>query len=202
MKMDRYKLVRQHPVLATMWDDLKAKPIIPPKAAKQPESITRQLKPFQLEGLNWMREQEKTDYKGGLLGDEMGMGKTIQAVSLIMSDFPQREPTLVIVPPVALMQWVSEIKVCFFVSTCSILRSQFLQEYTNGKLKVLVYHNSDSKVKKLTEADLREYNVIMISCRCYKTSKARRNGADCYKTPAWSRFTASRRKAGLEVVEP
>ncbi|KAJ5218271.1 DNA repair protein RAD16 [Penicillium cinerascens] len=146
MQTDRKKLEKNHPIITTMWDDLKARPIIPAKEAKQPESITRKLKPFQLEGLNWMMEQEKTDYRGGLLGDEMGMGKTIQAVSLIMSDFPQHDPTLVLVPPVALMQWVSEIK-----------------EYTDGKLKVLVYHNSDSKVKKLTQADLRKYDVIMIS---------------------------------------
>ncbi|KAJ5946215.1 DNA repair protein RAD16 [Penicillium verhagenii] len=143
---DRKKLEKQHPIIKTMWDDLKAEPKIAPKQAKQPESITRKLKPFQLEGLNWMMEQEKTAYKGGLLGDEMGMGKTIQAVSLIMSDFPQPNPTLVLVPPVALMQWVSEIK-----------------EYTDGKLKVLVYHGSDSKVKKLTVSDIRKYDVIMIS---------------------------------------
>lgn len=111
MKADRKKLEKKHPIILTMWDDLKATPLIPAKEAKQPESITRKLKPFQLEGLNWMMEQEKTDYRGGLLGDEMGMGKTIQAVSLIMSDFPQPNPTLVLVPPVALMQWVSEIKV-------------------------------------------------------------------------------------------
>ncbi|CEJ57547.1 Putative Adenosinetriphosphatase [Penicillium brasilianum] len=146
MLADRKKLEKKHPEIVTMWDKLKATPTITPKAAQQPESITRKLKPFQLEGLNWMMEQEKTQYRGGLLGDEMGMGKTIQAVSLIMSDFPQPEPTLVIVPPVALMQWVSEIKA-----------------YTNGKLKVCVYHNSDSKVKKLSRADLRKYNVIMIS---------------------------------------
>ncbi|OQE34598.1 hypothetical protein PENCOP_c017G01089 [Penicillium coprophilum] len=143
---DRKNLVRKHPTIGTMWDVLKAQPIIQPKEAKQPASITRKLKPFQLEGLNWMIAQEKTQYKGGLLGDEMGMGKTIQAVSLIMSDFPQPDPTLVLVPPVALMQWVSEIK-----------------EYTNGKLKVLVYHNSDAKVKRLTPAEIRKYDVIMIS---------------------------------------
>lgn len=102
-----------------MWDELKARPTIPTKAAPQPQSITRTLKPFQLEGLNWMMEQEKTDYRGGLLGDEMGMGKTIQAVSLIMSDFPRPNPTLVIVPPVALMQWVSEIKVCILAQSTS-----------------------------------------------------------------------------------
>ncbi|KAJ6103283.1 DNA repair protein RAD16 [Penicillium sp. IBT 16267x] len=143
---DRKKLEKQHPTISTMWDDLKAQPIITPKQAKQPESINRKLKPFQLEGLNWMMEQEKTAYHGGLLGDEMGMGKTIQAVSLIMSDYPQPDPTLVLVPPVALMQWVSEIK-----------------EYTDGKLNVLVYHGSDSKVRKLTPTDLRKYDVIMIS---------------------------------------
>ncbi|KAJ5547051.1 DNA repair protein RAD16 [Penicillium frequentans] len=143
---DRKKLEKQHPTISTMWDDLKAQPIIAPKQAKQPDSITRKLKPFQLEGLNWMMEQEKTAYRGGLLGDEMGMGKTIQAVSLIMSDYPQPDPTLVLVPPVALMQWVSEMK-----------------EYTDGKLKVLVYHGSDSKVRKLTPTDLRKYDVIMIS---------------------------------------
>jgi DNA repair protein RAD16 len=112
---DRKKLEKKHPTIITMWDDLKSRPIIAPEEAKQPASITRKLKPFQLQGLNWMMQQEQTEYRGGLLGDEMGMGKTIQAVSLIMSDFPQRDPTLVLVPPVALMQWVSEIQVCLAV---------------------------------------------------------------------------------------
>ena len=44
-----------------------------------------------------MAKQEKSQWKGGLLGDEMGMGKTIQAVSLIMSDYPAEDPTLVVV---------------------------------------------------------------------------------------------------------
>jgi len=94
-----------------MWDDLKKDPPITPVPAQQPAGISRQLKSFQLEGLDWMIRQEKTQYKGGLLGDEMGMGKTIQAVSLLMSDYPAGRPSLVIVPPVALMQWQSEIKV-------------------------------------------------------------------------------------------
>lgn len=116
MEKERKKLVQNHPVVGKMWDDLKAQPVLSPPPAGQPTSITRKLKPFQLEGLSWMIEQEKSSYRGGLLGDEMGMGKTIQAVSLIMSDFPQPNPTLVIVPPVALMQWQKEIKVlCHFL---------------------------------------------------------------------------------------
>ena len=143
---ERSKLENSHPEIVTLWDDLKAIPVIRPKQAEQPKDISRQLKSFQLEGLDWMTKQEKTKWKGGLLGDEMGMGKTIQAVSLIMSDYPQKAPTLVIVPPVALVQWSTEIS-----------------SYTDGKLKVLIHHNTDPKVKKLTVKDLKKYDVIMIS---------------------------------------
>ncbi len=80
-----------------MWTELEAVPLIKPTQAVQPDTITRKLKSFQLEGLDWMMKQEKSQWKGGLLGDEMGMGKTIQAVSLIMSDYPAKDPTLVVV---------------------------------------------------------------------------------------------------------
>ena len=113
---ERRKLEKQHPYITKMWDDLRNSPPIEPVMAEQPPGISRTLKSFQLEGLNWMMRQEKSQYKGGLLGDEMGMGKTIQAVSLLMSDYPVDKPSLVVVPPVALMQWESEIKVRLFIS--------------------------------------------------------------------------------------
>ncbi|OQO04510.1 hypothetical protein B0A48_09432 [Cryoendolithus antarcticus] len=143
---ERKKLEKSHPTIKTMWKDLKKIPVLEPIQAEQPESINRQLKTFQLEGLSWMTRQEQTGYKGGLLGDEMGMGKTIQAVSLIMSDYPQKQPTLVVVPPVALMQWSTEIA-----------------EYTDGKLKVLVYHGQNAKVKGMSVKELKKFDVIMIS---------------------------------------
>ena len=143
---ERAKLEKAHPEIKTMWDTLRLVPRITPTQAVQPATITRQLKSFQLEGLDWMTKQEQSQWKGGLLGDEMGMGKTIQAVSLIMSDYPAQSPTLVVVPPVALMQWQSEIKA-----------------YTDGKLSVLVYHNTNPKVKNLKLKDLKNFDVIMIS---------------------------------------
>jgi DNA repair protein RAD16 len=144
--INRDRLEQNHPNLATMWQTLENSPIIKPVPITQPQAITRKLKSFQLEGVDWMVKQEKTHYKGGLLGDEMGMGKTIQAVSLIMSDYPAKEPTLVVVPPVALMQWASEIK-----------------EYTDGRLKVIVYHGTNSKSKNMTIKDLKKFDVIIIS---------------------------------------
>lgn len=144
---ERSRLETQHPEIKTMWKDLENEPPIIPVAAPQPKHINRKLKPFQLEGLDWLMKQENTHYRGGLLGDEMGMGKTIQACSLIMSDFPAKQPTLVVVPPVALMQWQTEIT-----------------DYTSGQLNVLVYHvSANPKCKLMTKKDLQKYNVIMIS---------------------------------------
>ena len=159
-----------------MWDELEKEPKITAEKAKQPEGINRELKSFQLEGLNWMVKQEKTKWKGGLLGDEMGMGKTIQAVSLIMSDYPAKNPTLVVVPPVALMQWQSEIT-----------------DYTNGTLKVLVFHGTNKLTKGLRKKDLMKYNVIMISCRWHFSIV---DAANVPKILDLNRCTEKSRKAG------
>ncbi|WYZ38562.1 hypothetical protein EsH8_III_000476 [Colletotrichum jinshuiense] len=144
--LERNRLLHHHPELKTMWDELEALPAIRPEKIAQPTQISRQLKPFQLEGVAWMIAMEKTDHRGGLLGDEMGLGKTIQAVSLIMSDFPSKQPSLVLVPPVALMQWQSEIAA-----------------YTDGTLKTFVYHGSLSKTKQMTLKELKKFDVIMMS---------------------------------------
>jgi DNA repair protein RAD16 len=161
--MNRERAEQQHPKLLSMWKDLEKVPVLETDKAEQPQSISRRLKPFQLEGLSWMIRQEKTHYRGGLLGDEMGMGKTIQAVSLIMSDYPAKEPTLVCVPPVALMQWSNEIR-----------------EYTDNKLKVLVYHGTNAKCKKMSVKELRSYDVIMVSYNSLESLHRK-------ETKGWSR---------------
>lgn len=145
-RKSRKRLEKNHPELVTMWKDLENLPKIPPTKAEQPTNISRELKPFQLEGLNWMKMMEKTQWGGGLLGDEMGMGKTIQAVSLIMSDYPAKNPSLVLIPPVAIMQWREEIA-----------------QYTDGTLKTFVYHGTNAATKGITVADLKKYDVILMS---------------------------------------
>ncbi|KFA62893.1 hypothetical protein S40285_02262 [Stachybotrys chlorohalonatus IBT 40285] len=146
VQKERNRLESNHPEIATMWVDLEKMPILKAGKASQPERISRQLKPFQLEGLAWLMAMEKTEWKGGLLGDEMGLGKTIQAVSLIMSDYPAKQPSLVLVPPVALMQWQSEIKA-----------------YTDGALKTFVYHGTNQKAKSMTIKELKAFDIIMMS---------------------------------------
>jgi len=152
-----------------MWKDLEDMPVLKAGKADQPKSISRQLKPFQLEGLAWMRAMEKTAWKGGLLGDEMGLGKTIQAVSLIMSDWPAKQPSLVLAPPVALMQWMSEI-----------------DSYTDGTLKTLLVHGTNAKSKNMTVKDVKKYDVIIMSYNSLesmyrKQEKGFKRGEGLYK---------------------
>jgi DNA repair protein RAD16 len=49
----------------------------------QPSLLLADLLPYQKEGLGWLLNQEASCYRGGVLADEMGMGKTIQALSLV-----------------------------------------------------------------------------------------------------------------------
>lgn len=53
------------------------------------------LLPFQKESLFWMRKQEEGVWKGGMLADEMGMGKTyVKGISKQLS-YPRciRQPS-------------------------------------------------------------------------------------------------------------
>ncbi|KAI1103239.1 nucleotide exicision repair protein [Jackrogersella minutella] len=146
MARRRRELEVFHPKIKTMWAELEQMPVINVGMAAQPTTIKRYLKPFQLQGLAWMKAMEERKWKGGLLGDEMGLGKTIQAVSLIMSDYPAKAPSLVLVPPVALLQW-----------------SQEIQSYTNGQLKTLVYHGTQVRANKMSVKELKKFDVILMS---------------------------------------
>lgn len=90
-----------------------------------PKNITQPMLPYQKEGLSWMCNQEETEVKGGVLADEMGMGKTLQAISLLVAR-PLQGPCLVVCPMAAVRQWVTEIE-------------KFTRQ---GTMNVVVYHGA------------------------------------------------------------
>jgi DNA repair protein RAD16 len=62
-----------HPELADIWGDLERNiGVVAPQKAEQPQGLKVSLLPFQRESLFWMRQQEKGEWGGGLLADEMG----------------------------------------------------------------------------------------------------------------------------------
>ncbi|KAL6453188.1 RAD16 DNA repair protein RAD16 [Candida maltosa Xu316] len=125
------KLFEHHPYLKDVFPKLESTPKITPERAEHPP------------GLNWLIKQEDGVFQGGILADEMGMGKTIQTIALFMQDRTKR-PNLVIGPTVALMQWKNEI-----------------EKHTDpGSLKVLLYHGAN---RSNNIEDLSEYDVILTS---------------------------------------
>lgn len=70
------------------------------------------MRPYQLEGLNWMIRLQENGVNG-ILADEMGLGKTLQSISVLvyMREFQNNNgPHLVVVPKSTLSNWMSEIE--------------------------------------------------------------------------------------------
>ncbi|KAI8334494.1 SNF2 family N-terminal domain-containing protein [Blakeslea trispora] len=144
------KILSHHKELKNIWEDLES---IEPEAVvpvEQPAELTLQLLPFQRYGVGWMRRQENMDtFKGGILADEMGMGKTIQTIALLLSD--KKKPNLVIAPTVAILQWKAEI-----------------ERHTNNALSVYIFHGKrTSNVEELKKYDvvLSTYSIMESSFR-------------------------------------
>jgi hypothetical protein len=51
-----------------------------------PTALSTPLLPFQQAGLGWMLAQERSEVRGGILADQMGLGKTIQTIALLLAD--------------------------------------------------------------------------------------------------------------------
>ncbi|WVR08301.1 hypothetical protein IAU60_005350 [Kwoniella sp. DSM 27419] len=134
-------LSMSHPELEDVWGDLQTnvQPVKPVTMEAHP-SLKLTLLPFQKESLYWMKKQEEGPWKGGMLADEMGMGKTIQTIALLLSE-PRRKPSLVVAPVVALMQWKHEI-----------------ETHAEG-FTVCLWHGQG----RMKAAELKKYDVVMVS---------------------------------------
>ncbi|OVA09784.1 SNF2-related [Macleaya cordata] len=140
------------------------------EAAEAPPDLLMPLLRYQKEWLAWALKQEESVSRGGILADEMGMGKTIQAIALVLAKramaqtgcgpsglsdspnsskaLPEIKTTLVICPVVAVIQWENEI-------------TRFTPP---GNTKVLVYHGANRKknINQFSEYDfvLTTYSII------------------------------------------
>lgn len=87
-----------------------------------------QLMPHQVLGVHWMIQQEKKPAcQGGILGDQMGLGKTVQTIATMVknpSDDRTCRTTLIVVPLPLIQQWKAEIE-------------------SKSGLTVLIYHGAN-----------------------------------------------------------
>ncbi|RXK35500.1 hypothetical protein M231_07232 [Tremella mesenterica] len=106
--------------------------------------LTITLMPHQVLGVKFMLEKEKDDkFKGGLLCDAMGLGKTVQTIACMTgnsSPDPQVKTTLIVAPLGLLKQWEAEIE----------------SKTQTGHLSIYIHHGSGrlSKAKELKKFDV------------------------------------------------
>lgn len=137
-----------------------------PTVDPAPEVVLPLLR-FQKEWLAWALAQEASVSRGGILADEMGMGKTIQAISLVLTARHLRPPghhhwphsaassssatgdpmrrvgcTLVVCPVVAVIQWAEEIE----------------RHTASGSARVLIYHGAKRGTQKF---DFNSYDFVI-----------------------------------------
>lgn len=110
----------------------------------QPTQLKAQLRPYQLNGLNWLSFCSELGV-GACLADDMGLGKTIQILSLLLRyksklKKSERRPSLLVAPSSLIENWRDEaqrfapsLKVAI-VHSCEVDREQWaVYEQTGGE---------------------------------------------------------------------
>ncbi|KAJ8622684.1 hypothetical protein MRB53_031213 [Persea americana] len=120
------------------------------KVTEQPAMLQGgELRPYQVEGLQWMLSLFNNNLNG-ILADEMGLGKTIQTISLIaylMENKGVTGPHLIVAPKAVLPNWVNEFST-WVPSIVAVLydgrldeRKAMREEYSGeGKFNVMITH--------------------------------------------------------------
>ncbi|MBN6776223.1 DEAD/DEAH box helicase [Pseudomonas granadensis] len=107
-----------------------------------PAGLNAQLRPYQLEGLNWMQTLRELGM-GGILGDDMGLGKTLQTLAHLLTEKQAgrlEQPALAVMPTSLIPNWLDEA-----------------QRFT-PQLKVLALHGS---ARQKDFASLSEYDLVL-----------------------------------------
>ena len=73
-----------------------------------PEGVNTELRPYQLEGYQWISYLDRYGL-GGILADEMGLGKTVQMLSFLWSIYKDEPGQYLVVAPTSLLyNWQKE----------------------------------------------------------------------------------------------
>jgi superfamily II DNA or RNA helicase len=115
---------------ATMWDDLRQLGVVSAQAGEwetsvraladadervereAPSGLQATLRPYQLQGFNWLASLYRHRL-GGVLADDMGLGKTLQALALMAhtrEEHPGDGPFLVVAPTSVVENWATECR--------------------------------------------------------------------------------------------
>ena len=146
------------------------------------------LLPHQARALEFISKREtdlQTDICGGLLGMDMGLGKTFTMLSQVVADANPVAPTLVVCPRTAIFTWQTEIK-----------------KFFGDQLRVYIYRKDTSNnIHTLTKEQLLSYDVVITNYDYVRTLATHFNfysrvnyngGANCAQAPVCKETTGER----------
>lgn len=73
-----------------------------------PENLKEVIRPYQYEGIKWLKQLSALNF-GGILADDMGLGKTLQVLAFVYGEKPDG-PTLIVTPSALVYNWLNEIE--------------------------------------------------------------------------------------------
>ena len=124
--------------------------------ADAPSSFTGELRPYQKDGLGWLKFLREFSF-GGCLADDMGLGKTVQVLAMLLARKEEiksnRRPSLVVVPRSLVFNWMAEAK--RFAPGLTVLDHSHAQRTKAGE------HLSDYDVVLTTYGTLRNDAVYL-----------------------------------------
>ena len=133
------------------------------KFENTPADFKGELRPYQKQGLSWLKYLRKLGV-GGILADDMGLGKTIQILALISSIKKEMSaPILLVVPRSLIFNWIEEVRK--FTPHISIVdytgasRKQLFKQIYKYDIVITTYGTVRQDIEKLIKEDF-EYCIL------------------------------------------
>jgi superfamily II DNA or RNA helicase len=130
----------------------------------EPQGFKGTLRPYQKEGLGWLRFLQDFHF-GGCLADDMGLGKTVQLLALLLerSRVPNSRPSLIVVPKSLMFNWVQEIQrftpELTYVEYTGLQRAELRDELAKTNIVLTTYGTLRRDVVQLRDVQF-DYAVL------------------------------------------
>lgn len=141
-----------------------------------PEDLVADLYPYQKTGFQWL-SRIADEGLGCILGDQMGLGKTLQVIALMLREAGLRDaPSLVIAPATLLENWRRELE--RFAPSLSVLLHQG-RERTGFPKNLLKYNvvivSYDTAMRDISIMEMVDWNILVLDeAQAIKTPDAQR----------------------------
>ncbi len=133
-----------------------------------PKTLKATLRPYQMEGYQWMSRLNKWG-AGALLADDMGLGKTVQTIAFLLAKAGEG-PALVVAPASVAPNWMSELERFSPSLNATMLnfsadRKKLIKEAKKGDVVVTTYGlllsvKEEITKKKWTTVCLDEAHIV------------------------------------------